>query len=124
MPNLRFVAHALAHFESGLEHAVQHRPRFAVVERDLIGVAHLAQDFRFAQQHGIEPGRHAKQMAHGVAVPMAVQRAVQFAERKLVEGGEEEFHGAGAIRGKFARHAVEFTAIAGRKDQRFFEDAA
>ena len=77
VPKLRFVAYAFSYFQRGLKHAVEDRPRFAAVERDLVGVAHLAQNFRFAEQHGIEPRRDAEQMPHGVAVAMPVERAIQ-----------------------------------------------
>ena len=112
------------YFQSSLEHAVEHGAGFAVVQRDLVGIANLAQNFRFAQQHGIEPRRDTKQMPHGVAVPMAVERAIQFNGGKLVEGRDEQFHRAGAVRRDFARDAVQFAAIARRKNQRFFEDTA
>ncbi len=41
-----------------------------------------------------------------------------------MEGRDEQFHRAGAIRGAFARDTVQFAAIAGRKDQRFLENSA
>ena len=120
----RFVAHALAHLEGRLKHAIEHRPGLAAVQRNLVGVANLSQNLRFAQQHRIQAGRYAEEMAHGVAVTMAVQRAVELAQRKLVERGDEQFDGAGAVNGVFARHSVEFAAIARRKDQRFLKNAA
>src|SRR6202035_3784063 len=72
---LRFVAHAFSYFQSGLEHAVQDRAGFAAVQRNLVRIAHLPEDFRFAEQHGIEPRGDAEQMPHGVAVTMPVERA-------------------------------------------------
>ncbi len=114
----------LPDFESALEHAVEDGSGFAVIESDLVGVAHLSQNFRFAEQHRIEPRGNAEQMAHGMAVPVPVERAVQFVERKLMEGREEQFHCAGAVCRILARHAVQFAAIARRKDQRFLEDSS
>ena len=122
--DLRLRSDALAHFESALKHAVEHGARCAVIERDPVGVAHLAQDFGFAQQHGVEPRRDAKQMAHRMAVPVPVERSIQFTGRKLVERCQEQFHRAGAVGREFAGNAVQFAAVAGRKHQRFFEDAA
>ena len=120
----RFVPDALAHFKSGLEHAIEYGTGFATVKSDLVSIAYLAQNFRLAEQHGIEPGCDSEQVPHGMTVPVAIQRAIQFIERKLVEGRDEQFHGAGAIRGVLAWNAVEFAAIARGKHQRFLEDAA
>ncbi len=119
-----FVADALADFEGALEHAVEDGSGFAVIEGDLIGVADLAEDFGFAEEHGIESGGDAEQMADGVGVAMAVERAVQFAGGHLVIGGEEEFHGRGGVGGLLDGNAVEFAAVAGGEDHGFFEDAA
>ena len=120
----RFVANALAHFQSGLKHAVEDRARFAPIQRNLVGVAHLAQNFRFPEQHRIEPCRDAEQVPHGAAVPVPVERAIQLGEGKLVEGRHEQFHRARAIRRVLAGYTVEFAAIAGRENQRFLKDAA
>ena len=49
-----FRAHALPYFKGGLEHAIEYRAGGALLVREAVGFADLAEDFGFAEQHGIE----------------------------------------------------------------------
>src|SRR3977135_757522 len=122
--DLRLVANALAHLQSALEHAVENWAGCAVVASNPVGLANLPEDFGFPQQHGIEPGRDAKQMVHRAAVPVPVQRTIQGSRRQLVKRCEEQLHRAGAIRGQLAGDAVKFAPVAGGKYQRFIQNSA
>ena len=63
--------------KSFLKHAVQHRAGGAAGLCGGIGFLHLAENFRFAEHLGIEPGGHFEEMAHGLA---AVQTEADFFE--------------------------------------------
>ena len=76
-------AHALADFEGALKGAIQHRTGEPVFERLTVSGAQLAQDFRLAQHHRIEPGRHAKKMAHGVGSHPAIDFARSSSARGM-----------------------------------------
>ena len=88
---LRFGANALADFERSLKKAIENGAGRALFMRGFVGVAHLAEDFGFAKEHGIESGRDAEEMADGVAVVMVIERAdenfaadgMEFAEEML-----------------------------------------
>src|SRR6202790_2050497 len=71
--DLCLVANAFTHLERTLEHAVQYRASRAVIESDSVGFAHLSENFRFAQQHGVKARRDTKQMVHRTAIAVAIQ---------------------------------------------------
>src|SRR5579872_3449824 len=122
--DFRFVANTLAHLERALKHAVEYGARGAVVERDPVGFAHLSQDFRLAEQHGVETSRDTKQMVHRIAIAMTIKRTVQLGCRQLVKRRQEQLDSAAAIRSQLARNAIEFTAIASGEHQCLFQNAA
>ena len=39
-----------------------------------VGFAHLAEDFGFAEEHGVESGGNAEKMADGVAIVVMIER--------------------------------------------------
>src|SRR6266849_10269856 len=62
-------------------------------------------------------------MMHRAAIAVTVERTVQFSRRQLVERREETLHRACAVVSQLAGYAVKFAAVAGGKDQRFFQDS-
>ena len=72
---LRFGADALADFERALEKAIENGAGCALFVRGFVGVAHLAEDFGFAEEHGVESGGDAEEMTDGVAVVVVIERA-------------------------------------------------
>jgi len=63
-PRLR--ANARAHVQRGLKQPVEHRAGLGA--RNLPRLSDLSLDLRFTEDHGIESGRHAIQVADGIAV--------------------------------------------------------
>ena len=76
-----FRAHALAYFERSLEGAIENWAGESAVERLAVGDLELAENFGFAEKHGIEAGGDAEQMADGVGADPAVN-----ASRKSARG--------------------------------------
>ena len=89
-----------------------------------VGVANLADDFGFAEEHGVQPGGDAEKMADGVAIVVMIKRADEDFGADSVEFAEECGDGSKAVLRGLGRNAVDFAAIAGGEDERFFEDAA
>jgi hypothetical protein len=121
---LSFGADALADFESALEKAVQNGAGGALFVGDLVSVADLAEDFGFAEEHRVEAGGNAEEVADGIAVVVMVERAGENFGADRVEFAEKRRESVEAIVFGFGRDAVNFAAIAGGEDERFFEDAA
>ena len=59
---LGFRADAFAGFESALEKAVENRAGGTVFVGEAIGFADLAEDFSFAEHHGVEARSDAEKM--------------------------------------------------------------
>src|SRR5438270_11109075 len=95
--DLRFSANALADFERALEHTVEYRPRAAMIHRDSVSVAYLAENLGFAKHHGIQAGGHAEEMPHRVAAVPAIEATVQPGRLDFMEGRQEKLHGSGAV---------------------------
>jgi len=89
-----------------------------------IGFADLAKDFGFTEEEGVEPGGHAEEMANGGAIVVLVEDAIENVEANGMEFAEEGRQAGSAFVGSFGRHAVDFAAVAGGEDERFFEEAA
>ncbi len=71
-PDLGIGAHALGDAERMLEQAVENRvDRFAAA-RLVVGFLELAEDLRFADDHRIEPGGDAEQVARDFLVVVLV----------------------------------------------------
>ena len=119
-----FGADAFADFERALEKAIEYRAGGTVFVSDAIGFANLAEDFGFAEHHGIETGSDAKQMANGVAIVVVIERGREQIELHGMKAAKIiGKRGGGFVRG-FRRNAVNFAAIAGGEDQRFVQNAA
>ena len=121
---MRFGANAFDNFECALEKAIENWAGRALFMRGFVGVAHLAEDFGFAQEHGVEPGRNAEEMAHGVAIVVMIERADEDFAADRVKFAEEGCESIEAILCAFGRDAVDFAAIAGGEDERFVKNAA
>jgi hypothetical protein len=89
-----------------------------------VGFADLAEDFCFAEEERIEPGGNAEEMADGGAVVVMIEDAVERVGANGMEFAEERRKARGAFVGGFGRDAIDFAAITGGEDQRFFEEAA
>jgi hypothetical protein len=92
--------------------------------RDAIGFADLAQDFGFAEEERVESGGNAEEMTDGGAIVVMIEDAVERVGLDGMEFAEERGKTGRAFVAGFGRNAVDFAAIAGGKDQRFFEEAA
>ncbi len=121
--DLGLRAHPLPHLERALECAIQQRPGRAIFERLTIGAAKLPQNFRLAQQHGIEPGGDAEEMAQCVRHRPAIDAAVDFRARDSVIRREKFFESFRDWRASLVGNAVQFAAIARREDDRFFQNS-
>ena len=119
-----FGADALADFERALEQTIEDGAGGALFVGEAIGFADLAEDFGFAEEHGVEPGGDAEKMADGVAIVVMIERAGENVGADGVKFAEERGEPGEAVVRRFGRNAVDFAAIAGGEDQRFFEDAA
>jgi hypothetical protein len=71
-----FRAHALADFERALEQTIEHGARCAMLMRETVSLANLAEDFRLTQEHGIEASGDPEEVANRFAVIMMVERTV------------------------------------------------
>ena len=114
-------AHALAGRQRGGEQAVGHRAGDPGLERELVGAAHLALDLALADDHRLEAGGDAEQLAGGVAVARRVDDLGQLGRPDPGAVGEPPEHGAlGGDR--IADDQVQLGAVAGR-DRRRLADA-
>ena len=95
-----------------------------MIERLIVRGPQLTQNFRLAQQHGIQARRDAKQMADGIRPLPAIKAAFQFVIRNFVERSEIFFHRFGGGRREISRHAIQFAAIAGGEHHSLFQDPA
>jgi len=91
---------------------------------EAIGFADLAEDFGFAEEEGVEPGGDAEKMADGGAIVVLVECAVKNVRANGMEFAEEGIEAGCTFVGSFGRNAVDFAAVAGGEDERFFEEAA
>jgi hypothetical protein len=89
-----------------------------------IGFADLAKDFGFTEEEGVEPGGHAEEMANGGAIVVLVEDAIENVGANGMEFAEEGRQAGSAFVRSFGRNAVDFAAVAGGEDERFFEEAA
>ena len=77
----RFGADALADFERALKQAIEDRAGGALFVGEAIGFADLAEDFGFAEQHGVESAGDAEEMANGGAIVVMIERDAQNIRR-------------------------------------------
>src|SRR6201993_2603441 len=87
-PEFSFRADALADFERTLKETIKDRAGGALFVGDAIGFADLAEDFRFAEHHGIEAGGYTKKMANRVAIVMVIERRTEKIELNGMETGK------------------------------------
>ena len=109
----RVRAHALGHGEGVLEQPLERSIERPGIAREGIGILDLAEDLRFAEDHRFEARGHAKQVANGVGIVVAVEefldvRAVQLTVP--VQPVERRAFGTGFD------IAVKLGAITGGKD--------
>ena len=90
--HFRLRPHALADLDRALKHAIQHRPRGAVIESLGISGAQLPENFSFAQHHRVEPRRDAEKMPHRVRPVPAVEPPSKIRARHAVKRSKENFH--------------------------------
>ena len=107
-----------------MEEAIENWASGAVFVGHAIGFADLAEDFGFAEEKRVESGGDAEEMANGGAIVVMIEDAVESVGANGVEFAEERGEAGGGFVGRFGRDTVDFAAIAGGKDQRFFEEAA
>ena len=91
--------------------------------REAIRFPHLAQNLRFAEQHGIEPRRNPKQMLHGFAIVVVIERHAEDIRTHRMEFAQKNRKSRGTLMGGFRRHTIHFAAIAGREHQSLFENS-
>ena len=110
--------------EAALKKAIQHRACCAMLVRNAIGFANLAENFRFTEHHGIKAGSDTEKMANGVAIVMVIERRAEQIKLNGMETAEIiRESGGGFVRG-FVRDAVHLAAIARGEDESFMENAA
>src|SRR5215470_7726627 len=91
--------------------------------RGTVGFPHLPENFSFAEHHRIEARSNAKKVAHGFAIVVMIQgdaEHVGLHGMKLTEEGGKPWR---ALVRSFRRDPVHLAAVAGRKHQRFLENA-
>jgi hypothetical protein len=66
--NARLRPHTFGDAQRMMDEAVQHAPGCARRDRVRVGATHLTEHLRFADQHRIERGSDAEEMAHGLRV--------------------------------------------------------
>ena len=84
----RFVGDAAGDAEGGLEQAVRHRPGAADFVGQFVGLLHLREDLRFAEDHAVEAGGDAEQVADDVVAFERHEFAADFVDRHVVEVGQ------------------------------------
>jgi hypothetical protein len=90
---------------------------------EAIGFADLSEDFGFAEEERVESGGDAEKMADGGAIVMLVEGNIENVWANGMEFAEKRREAGGAFVGGFGGYAVEFAAIAGGENERFFEEA-
>jgi len=107
-----------------LEKSIENGAGGAVFVGEAICFADLAEDFGFAEEERVESGGDAEEMADGGAIVMMIEGTVESVWANGMEFAEERGKTGSAFVAGFGRDAVDFAAIAGGKDQGFFEEAA
>jgi hypothetical protein len=92
--------------------------------RNAIGFANLAENFRFAEHHGIKAGSDTEKVANGVAIVMVIERRAEQIKLNRMEAAEIIRESGGGFARGFGRDAVHFAAIARGEDESFMENAA
>ncbi len=121
--DLGLRAHPLGHAEGLAEERVQPRADRLAGLGQREGVLHLAEDLRLADHHGVEAGRHAEGVAHGVAIEVRIEDGLHGAEVEAAVAAQVAEH----RRPRLARrlgHAVHLDPVARGQDHELGEQAA
>ena len=102
----RFTGDAAARADCGLESAVRDGTDAADFVRHFVGLFHLRKNLRFAEDHAVETGGDAEQMANDVFAFERHQLAADFFDRHVVEVGQ--------ILGQRRRIEIRFRVRSGR----------
>ena len=100
--------------EDFLEKFVQDRTGGSGFVRGLVGLLHLAEDFRLAEQHGVQPADDLAEMPRGIGLAVEVEGihvAVDFFREAILQPSQSLRHVLGG--------EVELGAIAGGNDHAF-----
>ena len=117
---LGLAAHALAGGERGVEQAVEERAGRVLIGRRGVGLLHLAEDLRLADDQRIEPGGDAEQVAGGVGLGAGVDVRAQIVGRHRARRREEAGHRLVAVLEAVAGR-VQLGAVAGREQHHLAE---
>ena len=111
------ATHALCHQQSPVHHAVQHRPCRVALLGDAVGLTHLADDLRLAQDHRVQAAGHAKQVPDRSISAVLVQVGQCPARDQAATLGQPGRHLGNVL--AFSGHSVQFHPVAGRQQQGF-----
>ena len=115
------IAGAAAGGEGAAEEAVEDRPGAALDQSQLVGALDLALDLGLAEDHRVEPGGDAEEVADRVAGAQRVEVAEQLGGADLGLAGEHAERGRLGL-DRVGDDQVELGAVAGR-DRRRLVDA-
>src|SRR5215831_3288174 len=113
--DLRPGAHLLRYLKGALKKTMQQRPGAPRFARERIGLLHLAEDFRLANDYGIQPAHDSEKMPHTFVPFVPIEPAAIFAGRRFCprQTMRDLFRRDG-----FTRYAINLHAIARRQHQR------
>ena len=117
---LGLAPHALAGGERGVEQAVEERAGRVQIGRGRVGLLHLAEDLRLADDERIEPGGDPEQVAGGVGFAAGVDVRPQIVGRHGAGRRQEAGHRLVAVLEAVAGR-VELGPVAGREQHHFAE---
>src|SRR5207248_337430 len=106
------ATHALSDGEGASDHGVEESGNGALLFGGGVGRFELSEDLRLADDHRVEAGGYAEDMADGVLASIAVDVLLQPGALGVLHGGEELFD-AGLRVGAVLRNDGDFDAIAG-----------
>ncbi len=106
-------AHLLGHRKGMLEQTAQQAVHAAGLRGALVGAFHLTENLRFAEDHGIQAGGHAQDVAHRVGVLQVIEIGPQRTFIQVMKAAQPVDHGPALV--LLAAH-VQFGAVAGGED--------
>ena len=90
--DLRLRHHLLADGDGALEEGIERRADGAGRAGEVVGFADLAEDLRFADDHGIDRAGDGEDVLDGIALRFGVEMRTQFVDADIAPGGEEGDH--------------------------------
>src|SRR5688572_103941 len=108
----------LGDVEGALKGLVQAAAGMVVLERDIVGLLQLAEDFRLAEHHGVEAAGDLEQVLDALWFCELIEFVVEWIAIFAAVNEELPQLGKGLARFKAGRH-VEFHPIAGRENDGF-----